>query len=275
MFTLNCKGRLLVVDKPLVMGIINVTPDSFYAGSRFHAEEVIIRQVEKMHKDGADIIDLGGQSTRPGSVEISAEEEIERILPVIEIVHRQFPELFLSIDTFYSNVVVSAVEAGVSIVNDISGGQRDANMLSMVGKLGVPYICMHIKGTPATMQMHAQYENIGLEILDYFIQRIDMCRTAKIRDVIIDPGFGFAKNIEQNFQLLKQIHVLKQLEVPLMCGLSRKSTVYKTLGVTTDEALNGTTVLNTIALLNGANILRVHDVKEAREAIQLVEAYNK
>lgn len=275
MFTLNCKGRLIVVDKPLVMGIINVTPDSFYAGSRFRTEEAIITQVEKMHKDGADMIDLGGQSTRPGSVELSAEEEAERILPVIEIVHHQFPELILSIDTFYSKVALAAVEAGATVVNDISGGQRDPSMLTTVGKLEVPYICMHIKGTPATMQMHAQYENIGLEILDYFIQRIDTCRKAKIRDVIIDPGFGFAKNIEQNFELLKQLHLFRQLDVPLMCGLSRKSTVYKTLGVNSDEALNGTTVLNTIALLNGADILRVHDPKEAREAIELLEAYKK
>ena len=277
MFTLNCKGRLLVVDKPLVMGIINVTPDSFYRGSRFAKEEEIMKQVEKMKSDGADIIDVGGQSTRPASVEISAEEEMERVLPVIESIHRHFPDLVLSVDKFFSNVALAAVKAGASIVNDISGGQRDFNMFNTVGTLDVPYICMHIKGTPATMHMHmhTQYQDIGLEIVDYFIKRIDACRKAKIKDVIIDPGFGFAKTIEQNFLLLQQLHLFKQLEVPILCGLSRKSTVYKTLGVTADEALNGTTVLNTIALLNGANILRVHDVKEAREAIQLVSAYKK
>jgi len=275
MFTLNCKGRLLVVDKPLVMGIINITPDSFYAGSRFQAEEEILRQVEKLLEDGADIIDLGGQSTRPGSVELSAEEEIERIIPVIEIVHRQFPDLILSVDTFFSKVALAAVQSGASIVNDVSGGQSDSNMLSVVAQLKVPYVCMHIKGTPSTMHLHAQYEHIGLEILDYFVRKVDACRQAGIKDVIIDPGFGFAKTIDQNFQLLKQLHLFKQLNVPLLCGLSRKSTVYKTLGVTANDALNGTTVLNTIALLNGADILRVHDAKEAREAIILIEAYKK
>jgi dihydropteroate synthase len=263
------------VDKPLVMGIINVTPDSFYQASRFAEEDEIMKQVEKMKSDGADIIDVGGQSTRPGSIELSAEEEMGRVLPVIESIHRHFPDLTLSVDTFFSGVALAAVKAGASIVNDVSGGLRDSNMLGGLGSLDVPYICMHIKGTPATMHLHSQYQDIGLEIVDYFIKRIDACRKANIKDVIIDPGFGFAKTIEQNFLLLKQLHLLKQLEVPILCGLSRKSTVYKTLGVTADEALNGTTVLNTIALLNGANILRVHDVKEAREAIQLVSAYKK
>ena len=275
MFTLNCKGKLLVVDKPLVMGIINVTPDSFYERSRFNDEAKIVELVEKMRVDGVDIIDVGGQSTRPGSMEISAEEESERVVRVIKLLHKHFPELILSIDTFYSTVALAAIHAGAAMVNDISGGQRDPNMLSVVGTLNVPYVCMHIKGMPATMQQHAEYENIGLEILDYFINRIDACHKAGIKDVIIDPGFGFAKTIAHNFQLLKQLSIFKPLDVPILCGLSRKSTVYKTVNSTAEEALNGTTVLNTIALLNGANILRVHDVKEAREAIQLVEAYKK
>jgi len=275
MFTLNCKDRLLVVEKPLMMGIINVTPDSFYTGSRFTAIDEVLKQAEKMTRDGADILDVGGQSTRPGAAELSAEEELDRVLGVVESLHFNLPRTIISIDTFYSTVARAAALAGASIVNDISGGSRDANMLSVAGSLGVPYICMHMKGTPDTMQQHTQYENLGLEIMDYFIQRLAACRKAGIKDVIIDPGFGFAKTIEQNFALLKQLSIFKALCVPILCGLSRKSTVYKTLGNSAEEALNGTTVLNTLALLNGANILRVHDVKEAREAATLVAAYLK
>ncbi len=273
MFVLNCKGRLLVVDKPLVMGIINVTPDSFYPGSRLNSNDEVLSKAEKMINDGAQIIDLGGQSTRPGSTELSAEEELDRVIGIIQSVHYNFPETIISIDTFYSDVARESVMAGASMVNDISAGVRDANMLSTVANLNVPYICMHMKGTPATMQQHTEYENIALEILDYFIARIDACRRAGIKDIIIDPGFGFAKTIGQNFSVLKQLSVFKPLNVPILCGLSRKSTIYKTLGTTVDGALNGTTVLNTLAILNGANILRVHDVKEAREAITLVDAY--
>lgn len=275
MFTLNCKDRLLVVDKPLVMGIINATPDSFYPGSRHHQVGEVLKQAEKMIREGADIIDVGGQSTRPGSEEVSAAEELERVIGLIESLHFNFPATILSIDTFYSSVARSAVLAGASMVNDISSGDRDHNMVVTVGKLQVPYICMHMKGTPATMQQHAQYDNIEMEILDYFIQKIDHCRKAGIKDVIIDPGFGFAKNIDQNFHLLNQLGIFKMLDVPILCGLSRKSTIYKTLDIPVEEALNGTTVLNTIAILNGANILRVHDVKEAREVIKLLDAYRK
>jgi dihydropteroate synthase len=273
MFTLNCKDRLLVVDKPLVMGIINATPDSFFPGSRFSESREMLEQVEKMVKEGADVIDVGGQSTRPGSQELSAEEELERVIGIIESIHFNYPGTFISIDTFYSTVALEAVKAGASMVNDISAGNRDPNMLSVVSKLNVPYVCMHMKGTPATMQQYAQYENIAQEILDYFIHKLALCRKAGIKDIIIDPGFGFAKTSEQNLLLLKHLSVLQLLDVPILCGLSRKSTVYKTLGVPVQEALNGTTVLHTIALLNGANILRVHDVKEAREAIKLVAAY--
>ena len=275
MFTLNCKDRLLVVDKPLVMGIINVTPDSFYQGSRFDATHKVLEQVELMIREGADIIDVGGQSTRPGSEELSAEAELERVIGIIESVHFNFPKTIISVDTFYSTVARKAVAAGASIINDVSAGSRDANMLSVVGALGVPYVCMHMKGTPATMQQYTQYENLEQEVLDYFIRKIGLCRKAGIKDIIIDPGFGFAKTIQQNLQLLKQLSIFKMLNVPILCGLSRKSTVYKTLEVPVEDALNGTTVLNTIALLNGAHLLRVHDVKEAKEAIQLVEAYKK
>jgi len=273
MFTLNCKDRLLVVDKPLVMGIINTTPDSFYPGSRYNAIEDVLKQAEKMIQEGADIIDVGGQSTRPGSEELSAADELERVIGIIESLHFNFPKSIISIDTFYSIVARRAVEAGASIVNDISSGNRDSDMLSTVGSLGVPYISMHMKGTPATMQQHAQYENIGLEILDYFIQKMSACRKAGIKDIIIDPGFGFAKTIDQNFMLLKQLGLFKMLEAPILCGLSRKSMIYRSLGITVDEALNGTTVLNTLAIINGANILRVHDVKEAKEVVKLVGSY--
>jgi len=273
MFVLNCKGRLLVVDKPLVMGIINVTPDSFYSGSRFNLASDVLPQVEKMIKEGVSIIDVGGQSTRPGSQQLSAEAELERVIGIIESIHFNFPDTVISIDTFHAKVAIDAVAAGASMVNDISAGGLDLNMISTVSSLNVPYVCMHMKGTPATMQQHAQYENIALETLDYFVKKVEQCRKAGIKDVIIDPGFGFAKTIEQNFLLLKQLPILRTLELPILCGLSRKSTVYKTLAVPVEESLNGTTVINTIALLNGANILRVHDVKEAKEAIELVAKY--
>ena len=272
MFTLNCKGRLLSVEKPLVMGIINITPDSFYSGSRHVDMDDILKTAEKMIKDGAAIIDVGAQSTRPGSEQLSPDEEIERIGDIISSINKNFPDTIISIDTFHSAVAVNAVNDGASMVNDISGGSMDSNMISAVAKLNVPYICMHIKGTPATMQQHAKYDNITLEVLDYFVKKIDACRKAGIKDVIIDPGFGFAKTIEQNFELLNNLQTLKMLDAPILCGLSRKSTIYRTLNITADEALNGTTVMNTIALLKGASILRVHDVKEAVECVKLVES---
>lgn len=273
MFTLNCKGRLLVIDKPIVMGIINVTPDSFYAGSRTASVDAALQTAEKMLAEGAAILDVGGQSTRPNSEQISEQEEADRVLPVIEVIIQNFPSAFISIDTFYARVAAQAVEAGASIVNDISGGNLDKDMLSIVAALRVPFICMHMKGTPANMQDHTDYENVTREILDYFIKKVEDCRKAGIHDVIIDPGFGFAKNIQQNFELLRNLEVFKILHKPLLTGLSRKSTIYKTLRISAEEALNGTTVLNTIALLKGANILRVHDVKEAREAVQLLDRY--
>jgi dihydropteroate synthase len=275
MFTLNCKGKLLTIENPIVMGIINVTPDSFYEGSRFMGEENILQQAEKMLNEGADILDIGGQSTRPGSRELNDEEELSRIISPIKLLHQHFPEAIISVDTYHSKVAVEAVSAGASMVNDISGGNLDDDMLSTVGKLNVPYICMHMLGTPQTMQKEPVYENVTRQLLDFFINKIADCKKAGIHDVIIDPGFGFGKTIRYNFELLKNLSVFKMLEKPLMAGISRKSTIYKTLGVTANDALNGTTVINTIALLNGANILRVHDVKEAKEAVKLVSELQK
>ena len=269
MFTLNCQGRLLVIDKPLVMGIINATPDSFYEGSRFYGTDKILLQAEKMIEAGADIIDIGGQSTRPGSEQMSDEEELKRVIDGIKAIHQNFPETIISIDTYYATVARESVEAGAGIVNDISTGRMDKRMLSTVAALKVPYIAMHMKGTPQTMQKYASYDNISLEVLDFFIQKKDECHKAGINDIIIDPGFGFAKTIDNNFELLKNLSIFKMLDAPLLVGLSRKSAVYKTLNISIEEALNGTTVLHTIALMNGASILRVHDVKEAKETTRL------
>lgn len=274
MFTLDCKGRLLVIDQPVVMGIINVTPDSFYIGSRKLLLDDIVRQAEKMLNEGATIIDIGGQSTRPGSEQISTKEESLRVIPAIKSIICHFPESFISIDTYYSEVAAEAVNAGASLVNDISSGTLDENMLQIVASLQVPYIAMHMKGTPKTMQQYAQYEDVTLEVLDFFTSKTEECRKAGIKDVIVDVGFGFAKTISQNFTLLKNLSVFKVLQKPLLVGLSRKATVYKTLGITPEEALNGTTVLNTIGLQNGADILRVHDVKETVEAVNLMRRYN-
>jgi dihydropteroate synthase len=272
MFTLNCKGELLVIDRPLVMGIINATPDSFYEGSRYTGADAVLQQAEQMLTDGAAILDIGGQSTRPGSEKITAEEELKRVIGSIEAIHKKFPTAIISIDTYYSLVAKEAVAAGASIVNDISAGSIDEAMIPAVISLQVPYVLMHIKGNPQTMQQSAQYENVTKEVLDYFIQKINELHKAGLHDLIIDPGFGFGKNSEHNFELLRNLAVFKMLQCPLLLGISRKSTIYKTLGVTANEALNGTTVLNTIGLMNGANILRVHDVKEARETIQLITA---
>ncbi len=274
MYTLNCKGKLLVIDQPIVMGIINVTPDSFFEGHSPLGLEGIVTLAGKMIDDGAIILDIGGQSTRPGSERIKADREIDRVVPVIEAILSKYPDTIISIDTYQSRVAEIAVNAGASIVNDISAGEMDKEMIGMVASLHVPYICMHMKGTPETMQKDIHYENVVKEVLDYFIYKIAACKAAGILDIIVDPGFGFGKTIAHNFQLLKQLEIFKLLEKPILVGISRKSTIYKTLGISANEALNGTTVLNTIALLNGAAILRVHDVKEAKEAIALISSLN-
>ena len=275
MYTLNCKGKLLVLDKPLVMGILNVTPDSFYDRHLLTGVDAIITHAGKMISEGADILDIGGQSTKPGSQRITIEEELARVLPVVILLQQKYPGLVLSIDTYYAEVATAAVSAGADIVNDISGGDMDAAMLQTVAALQVPYICMHIRGTPETMQQKTNYDDVVKEVLDYFIEKIAACTAAGIKDVIIDPGFGFAKTIQHNFMLLKNLQAFQMLNKPILAGLSRKGTIYKTLGITVEEALNGTTVLNTLAFLNGAAIVRVHDVKEAKEIITLLDRYKK
>ncbi len=257
------------------MGILNINNDSFYAGSRFQNLDAISNKVDQMIAEGADIIDIGGQSTRPGSERISAEEELKRVMPVFEMLSKKSHDILLSIDTYDSIVAKETVDAGAAIVNDISAGEIDKNMLETVAALGVPFIAMHMNGVPETMHQSIKYENVVTEVLDFFINRISQCRNAGIADVIIDPGFGFGKTIHHSFQILKSLEIFKMLGKPVLAGISRKSTIYKTLQITAEDALNGTTVMNTIALLNGANILRVHDVKEAKEAVSLLQAYGK
>ena len=275
MYTINCKGKLLVIDQPWVMGIINATPDSFFEGHLSKKMDSIVAMAGTMLADGATILDIGGQSTKPGSKKISAAEEINRVIPVTKAIAQQFPEAIISVDTFYSAVAIAAIKAGASIVNDISGGTMDQYMLNVVADLNTPFICMHMQGTPETMQQQTVYQNVVTDVLDYLSRRVDNCRKAGIKDVIVDPGFGFGKTIQQNFHLLKNLSAFTILDSHILVGLSRKSTIYKTLYLTAADALNGTTSLNTIALLNGASILRVHDVKEAWQAVQLVEAYKK
>ena len=269
MFTLNCKGKLLVIDQPMVMGILNVTPDSFYENSRIKSIDFALKTAEKMLLQGAQILDIGGQSTRPGSVPLSEEEELIRILPIIEAINHQFPQSFLSIDTYHSKVAKEAILRGASLVNDISGGLFDNKMIALVASMKVPYICMHQKGNFESMHVTTNYVDLIGEVLDYFIQKLAECKNAGINDILLDPGFGFSKSIEHNFLLLKNLNVFSILKKPILIGISRKSTIYKTLGISVEEALNGTTVLHTAALLKGATILRVHDVKEAVEAITL------
>ena len=275
MFTLNCKGKLLTIEQPLVMGIINATPDSFYKGDLPAGLEEIVVQVGKMTSEGASIIDIGGQSTRPGSERISASEEIQRVIPVIDSILTTYPQTIISIDTYHSEVALAAIKAGASIVNDISAGSLDPEMIHCVSSLKVPYICMHMKGSPEHMQNNPTYDDLIKEVLDFFIDKIEQCKKAGIKDIIIDPGFGFGKTIQQNFILLKQLSVFKMLDKPILTGLSRKSMVYKTLDVDVTAALNGSTVLHTIALQQGASILRVHDVKEAMQAVTLFTAFDK
>jgi dihydropteroate synthase len=251
------------------MGIINATPDSFFGASRAATSTAALAKAETMIKEGAYILDIGGQSTRPGSVQISANEELDRVVPVIESVKKAFPHILISVDSYHPTVVLAAVNAGADIVNDISGGRFFDNMLSIVGSLNVPYICMHSRGTIETMHEKPQSNNIITEILDYFIERIDACNQAGIKDIIIDPGFGFGKTIADNFVLLKELESLQILRKPVLLGVSRKSSIYQTLKITPEDSLNGTTVLNTVGLMNKAMMLRVHDAKEAHQAIQL------
>jgi dihydropteroate synthase len=274
MFSINCKGRLLRLEEPVIMGILNVTPDSFFAGSRVNNEAALAR-AEEMLLQGATFIDIGGQSTRPGSERVSEEDELKRVLPVVETIAKNFPLALISIDSFYSKVAKYAVEAGASVVNDVSAGSIDEKMIETVAALRVPYVLMHMKGNPQIMQQSAVYEDVVIEVFDSLNKNIRKCEEAGIRDIIVDPGFGFGKTIEHNFTILSRLKEFKALEKPLMVGLSRKSTIYKTLGVPVEESLNGSSVLHTIALMNGAELLRVHDVKEARQAVILYQSVKK
>jgi dihydropteroate synthase len=273
MFTLNCKGNILKIDKPIIMGIINTTPDSFYDESRVTDLNAICSTVEKMIDEGAIIIDIGGQSSRPGSERISSEEESTRVLPAIKAISEKFPEVIISIDTFYADVAREAVQAGASMVNDISGGSIDKNMISTVAALNVPYILMHMKGEPKTMQESPEYEKLTREVMDFFIERIAVCRIAGVKDIIIDPGIGFGKTTAQNFELFRNLNLFKLFGCPILLGVSRKSLIHKTLGIQAAEALNGTTVLHSFGLMKGADILRVHDVNEAKETTKLFDAF--
>jgi dihydropteroate synthase len=276
MQSINCKGILIKLDKPAVMGIINATPDSFYKGDLNMGMANIVDLATKMLNDGATILDIGGQSTKPNANVVSVQEELDRVIPVIAAIHKIHPTAIISVDTFNSAVAQAAVHAGASMVNDVSCGEMDTAMIPTVANMqNVPYIGMHMRGTAATMQGLTNYENVVEEIKMYLAKQKTICNQAGIKDFIIDPGFGFAKTIPQNFSLLKNLADFKTLECPILIGVSRKSSIYKTLGITAAEALNGTTVLNMLAAQNGANILRVHDVKEATEVVKLMEVYNK
>jgi dihydropteroate synthase len=271
---IKINDRLADLSVPRVMGIVNVTPDSFYPASRYQKEKSIIHVVEKMIQDGVFILDLGAYSTRPGAEAVSAAEEIERLSYALEIIVKRFPDLPVSVDTYRAQVARHVVtEFGVGMINDVSGGTLDAEMFETIADLQVAYVLMHMRGTPQDMQTYTEYENITSEVLGFLQKRIAQLHLLGVNDVIADPGFGFAKTTEQNFRLLREMHYLKELNVPLLAGMSRKSMIYKTLGVEATEALNGTTALNMLALLNGAAILRVHDVKEAVETIKLFTQY--
>ena len=267
--TINCKGSLIDLSVPKVMGILNITPDSFYDGGKYSSESDIIQQVENMLSEGATFIDIGAYSSRPGAHHISEKEELQRILPVVDLLLKEHPEILISVDTFRSTVARETINHGAAMINDISGGNMDSNMFATVAELQVPYIVMHMMGTPQNMQDDPSYENVTTELIAFFADKISTLRNLKLNDIIIDVGFGFGKTVAHNFELLQNLALFKNLDVPILAGMSRKSMLYKTLGITPQEALNATTSANTIALLNGASILRVHDVREAMEAVQI------
>ena len=267
---IKSKEKLLDLSSPVIMGILNVTPDSFYDGGFYDNEKKVLSQVKKMIEEGARIIDVGGYSSRPGADDITANLELERVLPIVKLIKENFPEVLISIDTFRSEVAKQCVKNGADIVNDISGGSLDSKMFEIVADLGVPYIMMHMRGNPSNMMNKTDYENVINEIEEYFKQKIELAESFGINDIIIDPGFGFSKTTKQNFDILNNLNFLNKLDKPLLIGVSRKSMIYKTLGISPIDSLNGSTVLHTISLLNGAKIIRTHDVKEARECIRLV-----
>jgi dihydropteroate synthase len=272
--TINCAGKLVDLSTPKIMGILNVTPDSFYDGGVHNSDKKILKHVEKMLNDGAVFIDIGAYSSRPNGINIDENEELNRVVPALELINNKFPETIISIDTFRSKVAETCLNSGASIINDISAGEMDKKMMKIVGKYKVPYVMMHMKGNPQNMMNKINYDKMLKEIIQYFSKKINQAISHKINDIIIDPGFGFAKDVNQNFDLLNNMDILKILEKPMMVGISRKSMIYKSLQTNAKESLNGTTVLNTISLIKGASILRVHDVKEANECVKLINALN-
>lgn len=273
--TINCRGNLLRIAQPIVMGILNRTPDSFYDGGKYKNEEEIIAQTEKMLNEGASIIDIGGYSSRPGAEHICEEEEEKRVIPIVNLLHQHFPKAIFSIDTFRSSIAAKAIENGASIINDIGGGELDDKMFDVVVNYHVPYVLMHMKGTPQSMKEETNYKNLIEEVMFYFAKRVNTLRKKGVKDIILDPGFGFSKNLEQNYELLQKLSDFNAFELPVMVGLSRKSMVNKVLNLKPVDALNGTTALHTLAVLNGATILRAHDVKEAMEVLKIVNIYRK
>ena len=271
--TINCRGQLVDLSKPVIMGILNVTPDSFYDGGKFTEEKAIFEQVAKMIEEGATIIDIGGQSTRPGAKPLSVRQEEQRVVPLVAKLMHKFPDLLLSIDTFRAAVARKAIQEGASIVNDVSGGDLDPEMFNVIAREEVPYILMHMQGIPETMQDHPTYNNVVTSVFSELSQKVSKLRSMGVADIIVDPGFGFGKTVEHNYRLLNSLHFFRNTGCPVLAGMSRKSMICKVVKVKPENALNGTTALNMIALLNGASILRVHDVKAAREAILLFEAY--
>ena len=270
--TLNIRGTLTSLEKPLVMGILNVTPDSFYADSRKQTEAAIEERIQTILSEGGQIIDIGGYSSRPDAAEVSSEEEMNRLVFALKILKEHYPEVALSVDTFRSEVASRCVEEyGVGVINDISGGELDGKMFETVARLHVPYIIMHMRGTPQTKQQYTEYGDMMEEIMLYFAHKVRQLRLLGVNDIILDPGFGFSKTVEQNYTLMSHLREFKEFDLPLLVGISRKSMIYKLLGGTPADSLNGTTVLNTYALLNGADILRVHDVRAAVEAVQIIE----
>lgn len=272
--TINCAGKLVDLSTPKIMGILNVTPDSFYDGGVHNSDKKILKHVEKMLNDGAIFIDIGAYSSRPNGINIDENEELNRVVPALELVNNKFPETIISIDTFRSKVAETCLNSGASIINDISAGEMDKKMMKIIGKYKVPYVMVHMKGNPQNMMNKINYDKMLKEIIQYFSKKINQAISHKINDIIIDPGFGFAKDVNQNFDLLNNMDILKILEKPMMVGISRKSMIYKSLQTNAKESLNGTTVLNTISLIKGASILRVHDVKEANECVKLINALN-
>ncbi len=269
--TWNLNGDIRRLDRPLVMGIINTTPDSFYNGSRQVTEIQVLSRVETMIREGVDIIDIGGYSSRPGAGDVSVGDELKRVIPAIQAIAKNFPDTILSVDTFRAEVAKAVVNEGANIINDISGGAGDTNMFATVAEMGVPYILMHMRGEPHNMHQLTQYEDLVADIVNYFQERLELLKNLGVNDVILDPGFGFAKTLDQNYELLKKLNYFNILNLPILVGISRKSMIYKKLGCSAEEALNGTSVLHSIALMQGATILRAHDVKEAKEAILLFQ----